>query len=84
MFMVWIIFRYKQTRWFLEYVKLLFVLFEENLCQQIEYSEQWVSFGEDATRNFDHHSRGLDKSFQNSKMEKLSWFQDMGVNILLG
>ena len=26
MFMVWIIFRYKQTRWFLEYVKLLFCL----------------------------------------------------------
>ena len=50
------------------------VLFEQNLCQQIEYSEQWVSFGEDATRNFDHHSSSLDK-----KQKCKSRFQDMGI-----
>ena len=58
------------------------VLFEQNLCQQIEYSEQWVSFGEDATNNFDHHSSSSsDKSEQKSKYK--SRFQDMVVNILL-
>ena len=50
----------------------LSVLFEENLRQQIEYSEQWVSFGEDATKNFDHPNTSLDKSSQKSQMETVS------------